>query len=82
VGDQNRSYGVALACLELSDAQQGAATDWLRRSLPRRTRVNLKPQGVEGGLLVARVERLDRSTDIASDLVAAGYGSLAQGCGG
>jgi hypothetical protein len=80
VGDQNRSYGVELACLALDQERQQDATDWLRQDLPRRTRVNLRPQGSDGGVLVARVERLDRTTDVASDLVAAGYGSLTPGC--
>jgi len=81
VGDQNRSYRVELACLELGSDQQSAATDWLRRELPRRTRVNLRPQGVDQGTLVAQVQRLDRQTDVASDLVAAGYGSMLPDCG-
>jgi len=81
VGDQNRSYGVELACLALKPDQEVAATDWLRRELPRRTRVNLKPRGVDQGILVAQVQRLDRNTDVASDLVAAGYATLLQGCG-
>ncbi|MFZ9270572.1 MAG: hypothetical protein ACO23C_04910 [Prochlorococcaceae cyanobacterium] len=81
VGDQNRSYGVELACLVLNPEQQQQATDWLRQDLPRRTRVNLRPRGSDQGLLLAQVERLDRSTDVARDLVAAGYGSLQQGCG-
>lgn len=81
VGDQNRSYGIQLACLELRPEQQLAATDWLRRDLPRRTRVNLRPQGVDRGTLVAQVQRLDRNTDVASDLVGAGYGALVQDCG-
>ncbi|MEB3275988.1 MAG: hypothetical protein VKM92_03370 [Cyanobacteriota bacterium] len=81
VGDQNRSYSVELACLEISPDPQSAATDWLRRELPRRTRVNLRPRGIDRGTLVAQVQRLDRNTDVASDLVAAGYGSLLPDCG-
>lgn len=81
VGDQNRSYSVELACFEISPDPQSAATDWLRRELPRRTRVNLRPRGVDQGTLVAQVQRLDRHTDVASDLVAAGYGSLVPDCG-
>lgn len=80
VGDQNRSYSVALACLELPADQGSAATDWLRRDLPRRTKVNLRPQGSDQGMLVARVERLDRGTDVAQDLIAAGYGQLRSDC--
>jgi hypothetical protein len=82
IGDQNRSYGVELACFGLSADDDGAAaTSWLRSNLPRHTRVNLRPMGVEGGVLMARVQRLDQGTDLASDLVAAGYGQLTVECG-
>ena len=80
VGDQNRSYSVALSCLELPVADEAAATAWLRAAVPRRTRVNLRPMGADGGVLLARVVRLDQGSDLAADLVAAGYGQLAEGC--
>ena len=80
VGDQNRSYGVELACIALPEAQQAAATTWLRRELPRRTRVNLRPQGSDQGVLLARVVRLDRGSDLSSDLVDAGFGLLQTEC--
>ena len=82
VGDQNRSYGVELACYRLLPGDDGAAaTSWLRSQLPRRTRVNLRPMGVDAGVLMARVQRLDRGTDLATDLVTAGYGQLTTDCG-
>lgn len=81
VGDQNRSYSVALACVDLAPAEAAAARDWLRADLPRRTRVNLRPLGADQGLLVAHVQRLDRGTDLASDLMAAGYGQRTKECG-
>ena len=80
VGDQNRSYSVALACLNVPADQAAAATDWLRHELPRRTRVNLRPQGNDQGVLLARVERLDRRSDVANDLIAAGYGAWQESC--
>jgi hypothetical protein len=81
VGDQNRSYGVELACYGLVAGDDGeAATRWLRRNLPRHTRVNLRPMGVDGGVLMARVQRLDQGTDLATDLVNAGYGQLTTDC--
>ena len=80
VGDQNRSYGVELACIDLPEAQQAEATSWLRHELPRRTRVNLRPQGSDQGVLLARVARLDRGSDLSADLVAAGFGLLQPGC--
>ncbi len=60
VGDGNRSYGVRLACLDVAPEQQDQALEWLRDRLPRQTRVNLRPLGVEAGTLVARVTPLPR----------------------
>jgi hypothetical protein len=36
--------------------------------------------GVDGGVLMARVQRLDQGTDLANDLVAAGFGQLTPEC--
>ncbi len=55
VGDHNRSYPVALACLQLDPDQREPAVEWLRQQLPRRTRVNLRPLGSRDGVLLARV---------------------------
>jgi hypothetical protein len=72
VGDRNRSYGVELACLAVAADDAEAATAWLRRALPRHTRINLRPAGSHDGLLVARVNRLDDGLDPAAGLVGAG----------
>jgi hypothetical protein len=84
VGDHNRSYSVELACLSLSDDGDAAAASWLRRELPRRTRVNLRPVSSHDGTLVARVQRLTGSGTTASDLtdglIAAGLADLLPQC--
>ncbi|MEB3352434.1 MAG: hypothetical protein VKM01_08940 [Cyanobacteriota bacterium] len=73
VGDHNRSYPVALACLQLEPEQRQPAIEWLRQQLPRRTKVNLRPIGSRDGVLLARVSPLGgRTTDLAEGLVAAG----------
>ena len=56
VGDSNRTYTVELACLAVAPEQQQQALAWLRRELPRRSRVNLRPLGSHDGILLARVQ--------------------------
>ncbi|MFQ6539039.1 MULTISPECIES: hypothetical protein [Aphanothece] len=73
VGDGNRSYTVALACIGIDPADQAAANAWLREALPRRSRINLRPVGQADGVLLARVSRLGRA--------AAGRGELELGDG-
>ena len=79
LGDQNRSYTVQLACVEVADAKQAEAVAWLRQAVPRHTRVNLRPMGQNQGVLLARVQPLapprgsiSQATDLGSGLIAAG----------
>ena len=55
VGDRNRNYSVQLACVEVAADNEQQAQDWLRRAVPRRRRVNLRPEGSSDGVLLARV---------------------------
>ena len=85
VGDHNRTYTVELACIAVPDGGDQAAVAWLRQALPRRTKVNLRPVGNEGGTLVARVQRLGGSdagsaADLGSGLVAAGLANTTPNC--
>jgi endonuclease YncB( thermonuclease family) len=72
VGDGNRNYTVELACIRVDQTQEQASIDWLRHELPRRSRVNLRPMGQDNGVLMAKVQKLGDSQDLASGLVAAG----------
>lgn len=72
IGDGNRSLAVRLACLQVAPDQAQAAEAWLRRELPRRSRVNLRPIGSRDGQLLARITRLGDSEDLGSRLIAAG----------
>ena len=83
VGDHNRTYTVELACLSLPPGGDQAAVDWLRDTLPRRTRVNLRPMGSHDGTLVARVQRLGGEgpgSDLSEGLIAAGLAQPEPGC--
>ena len=79
LGDGNRSYSVRLACVAVAEADRPAAVDWLRRQLPRHTRLNLRPTGNEDGVLVARLQRLDAGIDLGDGLIAAGL-ARPEGC--
>ncbi|MEN9860776.1 MAG: nuclease [Vulcanococcus sp.] len=85
VGDRNRTYTVELACVAVAAGRDQAAAEWLRQELPRRTKVNLRPLGSDGGTLVARVQRLGSAdaagtSDLGSGLVAAGLANPIPDC--
>ena len=84
VGDHNRTYSVELACLRIAADNDEAAAAWLRRELPRRTRVNLRPLGNHDGTLQARVQRLgngeQRGLDLGDGLIAAGLAAPLADC--
>jgi hypothetical protein len=69
VGDRNRNYSVRLACIEVEPANESAAVDLLRKAVPRRKRVNLRPEGNEDGVLIARVTPLGADEDLGVSLV-------------
>jgi endonuclease YncB( thermonuclease family) len=79
VGDHNRTYTVELACLAIPPGGEAAATAWLRNGLPRRTRVNLRPQGTHDGTLLAQVQPL-QGGDLSDGLIAAGLASRPDDC--
>ena len=76
VGDHNRNYTVQLACLEVPAKDEQAAVEFLRKSLPRRQRVNLRPEGSIDGTLLARVTPLGAPQDLSAALAEAGLATL------
>jgi endonuclease YncB( thermonuclease family) len=85
VGDHNRTYTVELACVAVPEGGEQAAADWLRSTLPRRTRVNLRPIGNDNGTLIARVQRLgpaasEDTADLSDGLVSAGLATALPSC--
>ena len=72
IGDGNRSYTVKLSCLEVASSDEDAAVNFLRSELKRKRRVNLRPQGSNDGILLARVILVEREKDIGESLVQAG----------
>ncbi len=64
IGDHNRTYTVKLACTEIRPDLEEKSLNWLKKQLPRHTRVNLKPKGSVDGVLVAKVIPFDSNIDI------------------
>ena len=72
IGDRNRNYSVRLACIAVDPVNEEAAVDLLKKAVPRRKRVNLRPEGNEEGVLIARVTPLDADQDLGVSLVTNG----------
>ena len=72
IGDRNRNYSVRLACIAVDPVDEEAAVDLLKKAVPRRKRVNLRPEGNEEGVLIARVTPLDADQDLGMSLVSNG----------
>ena len=69
IGDHNRTYTVKLACTEISPDLEEKSVKWLKKQLPRHTKVNLKPKGAVDGVLVAKVIPFDSNIDISEKYI-------------
>mgnify|MGYP001420934172 CR=1 FL=1 len=69
IGDSNRTYTVKIACTEVSPELEEKSINWLRKQLPRHTKVNLKPKGSIDGILVANVITLNTKIDITEKYI-------------
>ena len=72
IGDHNRTYTVKLACTEVSPDSEEKSVNWLKKQLPRHTKVNLKPKGSVDGVLVAKVIPFDSNVDITEKYISEG----------
>jgi len=82
IGDRNRNYSVQLACVVVDPDDDAAAVDWIRKQLPRRSKVNLRPTGSADGVLIAHINHLDGqgNHDLGSELIASGLASSSGSC--
>lgn len=69
IGDHNRTYTVKLACTAVSPDLEDKSVDWLKKQLPRHTKVNLKPEGSVDGVLIARVIPSKSNIDISEKYI-------------
>ena len=69
IGDNNRTYTVKIACTEISPNSEEKSMSWLKKKLPRHTKVNLKPKGFLDGILVAKVIPINSNIDISEEYI-------------
>ena len=69
IGDHNRTYTVKIACTEISPDLEERSVNWLKKKLPRHTKVNLKPKGALDGVLVAKVIPFNSDIDISKQYI-------------
>tara|TARA_B100000965_G_scaffold399302_1_gene418970 strand:- start:283 stop:630 length:348 start_codon:yes stop_codon:yes gene_type:complete len=69
IGDNNRTYTVKIACAEISPDLEERSFNWLKKQLPRHTKVNLKPKGSIDGVLVAKVIPFNSDLDITEKYI-------------
>ena len=72
IGDNNRTYTVKIACTKITPDLEEISLNWLRKELPRHTKVNLRPKGYVDGLLVAKVIPFNSNKDITEKYINAG----------
>tara|TARA_Y100001968_G_scaffold280791_1_gene277603 strand:+ start:766 stop:975 length:210 start_codon:yes stop_codon:yes gene_type:complete len=63
---------VKIACADISSDSEEKSLGWLRKQLPRHTKVNLKPKGSVDGVLVARVIPFKNNVDITEEYIRMG----------
>ena len=72
IGDNNRTYTVKIACTEITPDLEERSVQWLKKELPRHTKVNLRPKGSVDGVLVAKVIPLNSDIDITEKYIKEG----------
>ena len=73
IGDSNRTYTVKIACAEISPELEEKSVDWLKKQLPRHTKVNLKPKGSVDGVLIAKIIPINSNIDITDSYINEGF---------
>ena len=69
IGDNNRTYTVKIACTEISPDLEERSVQWLKKELPRHTKVNLKPKGSINDMLVAKIIPFNSDIDITEKYI-------------
>ena len=72
IGDNNRTYTVKIACTEIRPELEEKSVEWLKKQLPRHTKVNLKPKGSIDGILIARIIPFNSNIDISEEYIKEG----------
>ncbi len=72
IGDNNRTYTVKIACTEIRPELEEKSVEWLKKQLPRHTKVNLKPKGSIDGILIAKIIPFNSNIDITEEYIKEG----------
>ena len=72
IGDNNRTYTVKIACIEINPEIEDKSFTWLKKQLPRHTKENLKPKSSLDGVLVAKVIPFKSKIDISEKYIKEG----------
>ncbi len=72
IGDNNRVYTIKLACLDTESSDEKEVRDWLRRELPRKMKVNIRPRGSMDGLLLASLTPIGEDHELSESIADAG----------
>ena len=72
IGDNNRTYTVKIACTEIRPDLEEKSIEWLKKQLPRHTKVNLKPKGSIDGMLIAKIIPFNSNIDISEEYIKEG----------
>ena len=62
--------------MEVDPSEESAARNWLKKRLPRRAKVNLHPVGSSDGVLIARVNSIDKNQDMSKAIAEEGFGNF------
>ncbi len=73
IGDNNRDYKVKICCINIDPSKEKEAEFWLKKKLPRHSKVNLFPKDYEDGLLISEVVKLKTGENIASSMLELGF---------
>jgi len=73
IGDNNRTYTVKIACAEVRPDLEEKSLVWLKKQLPRHTKVNLKPKGSIDGMLIAKIIPFNTNFDISEEYIKEGF---------
>tara|TARA_Y100001968_G_C19088602_1_gene586542 strand:- start:124 stop:474 length:351 start_codon:yes stop_codon:yes gene_type:complete len=73
IGDNNRTYKVQIACIEVDRKNEINARNWLKDNLPRSSKVNLRPKGFEDGVLISNVISVKKNINLGEQLISEGY---------
>ena len=69
IGDLNRNLEINLFCVEVNKENELMAINILKKNFPRGTKVKIKPFGINGNNLLAKVYKLNENIEMSELLI-------------